>query len=141
MKIFLDTNVILDCIIPGRRYEYSSARILSIRNTIDISICISILSVADIAYILRKMESRDKILQRLRILLDKCKVLPMNDMQLYKALGSLTPDFEDALQMSCAWMECCDCIITGNVQHFGTYTTIPVYTPEEFLDKADSSHL
>lgn len=139
MKIFLDTNVILDTIIPGRRYEHSSARILSIRNSIDMSICISILSVADIAYILRKTESRDKTLERVRILFDKCKILPMNDIHLYKAFRSLSPDFEDALQMSCAWLECCDCIITGNVQHFRPYTTIPVYTPEEFLRKAGGS--
>ena len=63
----------------------------------------------------------------------------MNDMCYYDALRSDNPDFEDALQISCADYGNCDVIVTRDTKHFDAYTDIPVYTPKEFLDKLQAA--
>lgn len=132
MKIFLDTNVILDLIL-GREGEGFAREILEKRINKDFErICISFLTVADTAFVIRKMKT-EEIKDILRNLSRICNILPMNDMQILDALKCKSPDFEDNLQIICAEYGECDVILTNNVRHFKDYTDIPVLTPEEFL--------
>lgn len=138
MKVFIDTNVALDTMVPGHASEKASCVILSIGGTLDMCICLSVQSLADIACVIRKLATPAGTRDRLRVLIDKCKVLSMSDQVIYKALRNGSPDFEDALQVECADLECCDCIVTNNKDHFEDYTILPVFTPEEFLSHIDA---
>jgi predicted nucleic acid-binding protein len=131
-KVFLDSNVILDSILKREGYETVNS-ILQFGEDNYFRSCTSILSFANIAYILRKYKQRNGDLeQTMKSLFDCIKILPMGDMQVYNALLSDRPDFEDALQVACAEESGCDLIITRDKKHFGG-VPIPVYTPDEFL--------
>ncbi len=138
MKIFLDTNVVLDR-ISKRSGSALAGDIFSCFNSNFNRIYISYLSIADSAYILRKTYSRQELLEKIEGLLKECCVLPMNDMQIYDALKCKSPDFEDSLQIMCAEQKECDVILTNNVTHFRGFTDIPVLTPAEFLSHASST--
>lgn len=137
MKIFLDTNVILDTILPERADQTDTYSLMNLPmlHRWDCRICISILSIANIAYIARKIVGKDAVKSRLKTILDDYHISPMNDFCLYQALRSTSPDFEDALQIAAAEGDACDVIVTHDKRHYLGYTALPVYTPEEFLAK------
>ena len=137
IKLFVDTNVILDTVEPSRiATSGESTRIMQLVALQDhIRLCISMQSIGDVAYLGRKRVGKEGIKLKIREYMNRCKILPMNDMILYEALKLDCPDFEDALQIYCADHNCCDYIITNNKKHFSGYTDIPVYTPKEFLKK------
>ena len=137
MKIYLDTNVVLDR-ISERAGSALADTLFSCYNSDFNRLYASCLSVADSAYILRKALSRDKLRDILKEFCRECNILPMNDMQIYDALKCKSPDFEDSLQIMCAEEKGCDVILTNNVTHFRDYTDIPVLTPAEFLSHAQS---
>ena len=128
-KIFLDTNVILDLLIPGREGKDAAQGLLDLREAYPdrIRLHLSFLSVADIAYVLRKHLPASEIKATLQALLKTCQAIGMTDLFLHDA------DFEDALQIACAETDFCDFILTSNTRHFQGYTRIPVMTPAEFL--------
>ena len=133
-KVFLDTNVILDCYLPDRPEREASNKIMTISSDAECRLYFSVLSLANISYILRKRFGKEAATERIKELFNNINVLPMSDMDVYYALRSDSPDFEDALQISCADAKDCDCIITHNARHFKGYTPMPVFTPAEFLD-------
>ena len=134
-KIFLDTHVILDLYIPGREGKAAARALLDLKASAgdDIRLYISFLSVADIAYVLRKHFGKERLKELIRELLHFCDVLPMSDSSIYDALESPCPDFEDALQISCAEMKECDFLLSSNLRHFQGNTWITVLSAEQFI--------
>ena len=132
-KIFLDANVVLDTLVPGRPFGAFSRKILTLSDE-DTRICISSLTVATSHYVAKKILPADQVISFLKRALDKWKILPVGDMDVYDAVRSACPDFEDALQISCA-EGACDVIVTADKKHFAPFTALPVFTPEEFLEQ------
>ena len=60
-------------------------------------------------------------------------VLSMDEVQLRGVLNLRASDMEDVMQYVCAADHKCDLIVTRNTRHF-SFSTLPVYTPKEFLD-------
>lgn len=52
-------------------------------------------------------------------------------MAIEDANGSDVPDYEDAVQLSCAVSEECEAIVTSE-HKFKSFTSIPTFTVEEF---------
>lgn len=136
-KIFLDTNVILDLYIPGREGKAAARSLLDLKDSAgdDIRLYLSFLSVANIAYVLRKQFDKAQMKEIIRELLHFCNVLPMSDFSIFDALNSPCPDFEDALQLSCAEIKECDFLLTSNLRHFRGETWMTILTPAQFLEK------
>ena len=57
----------------------------------------------------------------------------MSDFSIFDALESPCPDFEDALQISCAEMKECDFLLSSNLRHFQGNTWITVLSAEQFI--------
>ena len=130
-KVFIDTNVILDLILEREGAEYAR-QILQFGMESQIRNCTSILSFANIAYVLRKYLTHKETLETLESLFDSISILSMGDQQVYRALKLDGPDFEDTLQVSCASASGCDLIITNDKRHFKDIP-LPVFTSEEFI--------
>lgn len=132
MKIFLDTNVLLDII--AHRSGESSARVIVefCLGPMD-RICVSYHSLANISYILRKNFSIEERRSILGELCSRMKVLPGLDQHYYDLQKISGEDIEDCLQILCAEYEKCDVILTRNVKDFKDNTLIPVLSPDEFL--------
>lgn len=129
-KVFLDTNVVLD-LFTGRDGAEDAGAIFQLGEDGEIDICISFLTVANCAYILRKL-APDVLHDMLKELTGRVEVLSMDAGQIVEALKVESPDFEDMLQYQCALFHGCNCIITRNIRHFG-YSVITVMAPNEFL--------
>lgn len=129
-KIFLDTNFIIDLIL---REEYKSIckDFLSDGFLKGRSFFISFLSVANFAYIARKLP-HEELYKYLKIISESFNIISQNKEQLEKAIILGAPDFEDALQYQCAKQERCECIITRNKKDFG-FSEIPILSAEDFL--------
>ena len=132
-KVFLDTNVLLDIILAREGAERAKKIMALAVQKKGIRVYASFLSMANIAYILRK-NGNEACWQCIKELSKVCGVLPMTDAQMYDVLqGTPTLDFEDSLQIACADHASCDIIVTSNTRHFKPCTDIPVFSPEEFL--------
>ena len=99
-RVFLDSNVILDSILHREGYE-TVDQILQFGRNMYIKNCTSILSFANIAYILRKYRSdRDDLEKTMKALFDSIKILPMGDIQVYDALRAGGPPTKHAATSS-----------------------------------------
>lgn len=131
-KIFLDTNFIIDYFIR-EDYRDESERLLTIGIRNGCRFFISFLSVANFAYIMRKLPE-----EKLYSLLDKVcelfEVVPNDSSQINKAIRLHAHDFEDALQYQSALDAGCECIITRNAKDF-CFSNIPVCSASECVSQ------
>ena len=130
MKVFLDTNVLID-FLTGRPGKDEAAIILSGGEYGNFKLCASILTFANIAYILRKLP-KEEMINSLRELSKIIKVLKMDERQLKASLDNPFADLEDTLQYQCANAAGADLIVTNNIKHFAHYP-IKVMTSVDFV--------
>lgn len=131
-KLFIDTNIIIDLLIKRDGY-IASAKILALAKDNDVTLYSSVLTMANIAYILRKSFVGDGLYQQMMKLSKILSVSDITKTQFEQAISLKARDFEDALQYYCAIDNSCDVIITRNKKDF-TFSTITVLTPEEYFD-------
>ena len=131
MKIFVDTNIILDVLLKREGYV-EAAKVLLVGSQDDGALCISVLSMANVAYILRKKLQGDELYVELGKLSKFVITVGLSAEDYEQALQLKAKDFEDALQYFCAISNECTAIVTRNKKDF-KYNTIKVLSPEEFL--------
>ena len=139
-RIFLDTNIMLDLIQERPGYE-ASARILQRQEDGEIEVCLSVLSMANIAYVLRKTVPPFLVIPTLKQISSVVRIVSMDDVQLQHALLMDGSDFEDILQLACAAAHGCAVLLTHNPRDFhirkglSAASSLPeVLTPEEYLN-------
>lgn len=132
MRAFLDSDVILDCVLARRYFVEDAAAILNLCETGDVEGLTSMLVLANCHYVFSKHDgaakSRD-VIARLRAVLEVCAV---RDHELGEALVSDFKDLEDGVQFFTALNNGADVIITRNIQDFRP-STLPVMTPSELI--------
>ena len=133
MRVFLDTNVILDLI--QRRVGYDDAALIMQKSENgEYSLYTSSLSMVNIAYILRKYYRGESLYHLLEELGDIIGVITVSSEAYHKALQSRALDFEVAIQLFSAIESDMDCIVTRNAQDF-IFDKLPIYTPFDFLNR------
>ncbi len=136
MKLLIDANIILD-VLQKRdpHYEYS-ALIWKLCETGKVTGHVSILTFMNIAYIMRKELTPEKIedVYKALALIFYFEDLTKEDVD--NALTMRLKDFEDAVQIQAAKRIEADFIITRNVKDF-IKSPIPAYTPEELISRVD----
>lgn len=135
MRVFLDTNVLLDSILErqDRHFSENANLILQLGENGTIELFMSTLSVPTIAYVLKNVSGTSKK-SIIRTLCDIVKPLPSLPEHIDAMLGNSMNDIEDALQVESARTGNCDLIITRNVSDFKD-SDFPFLSPEEFLDR------
>ena len=136
-RLFLDTNILLDILLERPGYQ-SALGILQAGCDGKYSLHTSVLSMANMAYVLRKTLSPGvltPVLMQIALLVD---VLPMDAAQFRKAILLSGPDFEDILQIVCAVSGGCDTLVTKNPRHFSIQCgLLPGWTPPRILVPGD----
>jgi len=132
MKVYLDTNILIDLLDSTRENNGAAACIYQIVKDRLLQATVSALTIADCAYILRKVDYQvmKSTLSELSTTLD---IASIDGSHIQKALNNPCQDFEDAVQIACAEESYCDLIITDNIRHFEGFTSLPVYNPVDFL--------
>lgn len=129
-RIFLDTNFLMDYFIREEYHDMAEKLLLLARNK-KYFLFVSYLSVANFAYIVRKLPS-STVGSMIYRMCTSLKVISNTQEQILKSLKLDAKDFEDGLQYQAAKDAKCDCIITRNQKDF-SFSSLPVLSPEDFI--------
>lgn len=135
MKVFLDTNILLDVLVERDNKEFTenATTILELGSNRVLDLYMSVLSVTTIAYVLRHMTAARKK-GIIRDLISIVKVLPSLPEHIDNMLECQMNDIEDAMQVQSAKEGQCDIIVTRNITDFKD-AGLPVISPDDFLKK------
>lgn len=132
MKLFLDTNIMLDLLGEREPYYISIARIATLADKRKITMVVSALSYATVSYFLTKYEGTEKTKDKLRKFKVISEICDLDELIIEKGLNSNFSDFEDSLQYFSALKTECEILITRNGKDFKA-SQIPVMTADEYL--------
>ena len=131
MKVYIDSDVILDVLLARENFATESGQILNLSEKGLISGTTTLLAIANIHYILRRYDNK-KAIKTIRTLREILNVMPLTDKELLMALNSNFKDFEDAIQNSAALSFGCTAIITRNIRDYAS-SELSIYSPKEFI--------
>ena len=131
-KAFIDTDVILDFMIAREPFALDAARIFSLSEKKEISICTTGLVFSNAYYVLRKLGTHKKVIEKLTQLARLIDIIGLHKTAVRQALESEFNDFEDALQHYAALSENVRIIITRNTKDY-RHSELAVLTPDQYL--------
>ena len=131
MKVFLDTNILID-LAENRMEATLAAAILQLGEDKQISLYASYLSFANMGYIWRNVPRKQRY-ERIRNACIGIEILPMDANQLFKGLQYEAKDYEDMLQYQCALAGGCDVIVTNNTKDYSEFCQMPYMSSRDFL--------
>lgn len=139
MKVFLDTNIILDFYEVRCPFCQDAEQILALAEAGKIELLISPITAVNAYYILRKHSSPMYAAASIKDLTRLCHITDITSSSVSDAIDSEGPDFEDNVQISAAARSGSDMIITRNIRDFA-HCSIPVKLPFDFLKAWHSKH-
>lgn len=134
MRVFIDTNVILDVLCDREGLAEASALVLKNCELHRIEGYVSALSFPNIAYILRKELTPEKTGELVNYLSLILQVADLKAADVKAAAALPFRDYEDALQSVCASRVRAQYIVTRNIRDFNT-SKVPAIKPEELLER------
>jgi len=132
MKVFVDTNVLLDVLANRHPFYDDAAEIWTLSEQGKIEAFVSAVSFTNVFYIVRKLMSRSVAVKATRQLTNVFSIAACNENVIQEALDLDLKDFEDAVQLVSAVHTRSVSLITRNPSHFPV-DLIPILTPAEFL--------
>lgn len=132
MKLFIDTNVVLDVLAQREPWFDDSARLLAHIEQGSASGHIAAHTLTTLHYLLAKHLGQQKTAAALIDLTTLLRVEPVDHLVLQQALALGWRDFEDAVQAVTAAQCQADYLVTRNPRDF-KQSLVPVITPSEFL--------
>jgi len=134
-RIFVDTNIIVDLIADRKPFSKFAIDLFNRAEKKKIKLFTSSHAIATTHYLLKKYIDEKNLRSILFDLTDYITIIPIDTEVIQKGLRSKHKDFEDALQINCAYsVEKIDCIVTRNVKDFKD-SEITVLTPDELYNK------
>ena len=127
MKLFFDTNILLDIALRRDPFVVSSQAIFT--DAIERHQCfVSWHSVSNLAYILGKVEEAALALEFIRNIISVCRIAPVEHEDMAVAFEHNAGDLEDAMQIASALSVEADRIVTRDNSGF-TKSPIPIMSP------------
>lgn len=132
-KVFVDTNILIDHLAERHPFSLAAKQLFQLAESGQILMCVSTLSICNIAYIIRKLKPDMNLLQTLENISTLAVLTSIDTETIAAALQSDFKDFEDAVQHFSAVGE-------GGVTHFITRnpkdfekSMLPILSPAEYL--------
>ena len=134
MKIFWDTNVLVDLLLVRRPFYEPASTILTLSQENGWQIMVSSLSVMNAYFICceRAKMSQEKWEQKIIDLSSFVTICNLDSSLIVNSCFSGWSDYEDCVQHNCAVRNRCDCIVTRNIKDF-RLSSIKVFEPDDFL--------
>ena len=134
MKIVIDNNIALDALLGRQPFNEAAEQILTA--CVDTHKgCLSVNSLTDIFYVLRKLLEASMAKAAVKKLIDLLEIISVNDEDCLNALSLPIDDFEDALVVICGKKAGADYIVTRDEIFLQTESPIPIISPEKLLEK------
>ena len=131
-RILIDTDVTLDFLSKRNGFYESANQLFSLLDLRKIEGFSTPVMFSNLHYILSGISGKTVVIDLLKKLRSKIKIISVFETHIDSALNSGFPDFEDAIQYFSALDQSIDFIITRNKKDFGK-SIIPVMTAEEFI--------
>ena len=132
IKLFLDTNVLLDHLANREGFYEDAAAIISMINDGYVEGIVTSLSIVNCAYVLPKHYNRKDVMNQIRKIIRIFSISEINADTLEQAVDMNPNDFEDAVQYISSLHYHPDFIITRDKKGFKDID-IPVLSPAEFI--------
>ena len=133
MKIFIDTNVLLDVLYKRPKFYQDALAIFHACEARQIEGFISVLSIPNIVYVMRKELERSHVQNLIDIIMQTFHVKDLTAEQVRKAASKAQDDYEDAVQEIVA-IECgAEYLITRNEKDFLGGDAIRIISPRDFV--------
>ena len=132
MRLFLDTNIVLDVLARREPWFRDSGAVLSLLESDGFEGVVAAHSITTLRYLCSRALVSDQATLALLDLLKLVSVAPLNQEMILKAIALGWPDFEDAIQMISAHDIGADYLVTRDRGDFRA-SPIPVVTPSELL--------
>jgi predicted nucleic-acid-binding protein len=132
MRLLLDTNIIVDVISEREGYTES----LQLLRYCEVKLAegfISVISIMDAMYILRKYNTREVLREAMQTLIAILYTAIIQKSDITGAFAGGIDDYEDAVQANCAWRIGADYIVTRNLKDFAA-SAVPAISPREALE-------
>lgn len=129
-KLFLDTNLLLDFVLDRKPFSDQAERIIQLRFTHKKRLFTSALSIANVAYVVRKAGQNPFLV--ITEMMEWVEIVSLTKAEFSQTIKSTFKDFEDALQFYAALEVGADVIITRDLKDFST-SSIPVNSPTQYL--------
>lgn len=134
MKVWIDTNVILDVLCDRPGFAESSGGVWKQCEVHNIEGYVSSLSILNTVYIMRKELTREKTAEIVRQLSMIFTVVDLKADDITKAAEYPFDDFEDADQSAGALRTGARYIVTRNVRDYEN-SKVPAICPSELLER------
>ena len=136
MKVFLDTNIVIDFLSHREPHYQAAALIMMMAESGKCDFCMCSMSVHNIFYILHHAYGFDieAIYEKVSALFAFLGITDLTADNVLDAVCRKEKDIEDCMQYISAEQAGADVIVTRNKKDFSG-TILPVMTPDDFLDK------
>jgi predicted nucleic acid-binding protein len=131
-KLFVDSDIILDLLAERPAFYGNAAKIFTWAYKKKFELYTTAVVLANVFYILRKINGNDKTKEQIKDLRLLVKILPIDENIVDMALRSKFDDFEDGLQYYAAKEQNLFGIITRNLRDYKV-KEIVIQTSEEFV--------
>ena len=132
MKVFVDTNVLVDVLARREPFYQDSAYVWTLAEQGRVAGFVSVISFNNIYYVVRRLRTR-RVANRMMVLLrDTFTPVALDKQILDQAIDAGLSDLEDAIQYFSAVRVGADCIISRDVRVFPK-SDLLVLTPQELL--------
>lgn len=133
MKVYLDTNVLLDVLLKREHFYEDSLEVLNLCENKEHEGWINLVTIANIFYIGSKLVGKKEARSIIETLISYLQITGTDRQLVTNALELDFNDFEDALQYTSAYRtDGIHAIITRNNKDFKN-SYLPVFSPAEFL--------
>lgn len=131
MKVFVDTNILIDLVCSREGFVENAQHLFALGYMRSITLMLSSLSFVNTVYVARKYGYSEvsKALKKISSFVD---IVDLKGSAVIDALSSDWKDYEDAVQYQSSVLSSAECIVTRNKKDF-SLSSIPVYTVEEFM--------
>ena len=133
MKIFVDTNIIIDYLVDRAPFADDAEAVIDVCVSDGNEGAFTGLSACNAVYIIGKYVGRREAELLVKEVSSLVGLLPIDPEDIKKNLGAEHPDFEDSLQIAAAQAWGADVIVTRDTEGF-VNSPIKVLTPAEFLN-------
>ncbi|EDY22395.1 PIN domain protein [Chthoniobacter flavus Ellin428] len=134
MRVFLDTNIVLDVLLNRPAFIVDSEAVILRCESIGHPMFIAWHGLATVYYLLKRGRTESEALIELDKLLSWVCVADCSDADARTARALSFTDFEDALQAVSAAASAADLIVTRNIADFSR-SKVPAVTPQELLQR------
>ena len=137
-KLFIDADVVIDFFTDRTPFANAASKIFELNENGIVVIYLSVVSINNIYYIVRKYLGHKKTLEIISILMEMTEIIGITKQEITQALRNNFKDFEDSIQYSSALnIIGLDAILTRNIKDYKN-SKIAVMTPANFLKMKDN---